>query len=105
MKVSSPTTTKISNEAQKPAVKKSKKDSKEDLKAKIREKFGDKALRKKTPKKIEDKAELNSKKAGKDDDEVHVGDIGKNNPDSMVTQSKLKDVLKSGAFKLSLIHI
>ena len=97
MKVNAATSTKISkNTPKKPTVKASK----EDVMAKIRAKFGDKALQKKKPKKTEDSSDIKTK-AKPIKEEESFGDIGKNNPDSELTQSKLKGVLKSGAFKFS----
>lgn len=72
-----------------------KKLSQDDIKAKIAAKFGEKA--KIVKPKIEDTAELNSK-AVSHSEEKGFGDIGVNDPKSSITQDKLKDLLKSGAF-------
>lgn len=73
------------------------------IRAKIKAKFGDKALEKKKevaqgPK---EKVELNSKGGVKNSDEEGFGDVGLNNPDSQLTHDKLKQVLKTGAFKFN----
>jgi hypothetical protein len=79
---------------------KKKKLSKEDIAAKVAAKFGKKSLPKKVEKPKVDEAEVSNKAKQKEavakDDAV--GDIGKNDPNSEMTQEKLKAVLKSGAF-------
>ncbi len=73
--------------------------SQDDVKAKIMAKFG-KDLTKK-PKATVDKVELSSKKGVTNSDEENFGDIGKNIPDSAVTQERLKSILKNGGFQFN----
>ncbi|MBD65469.1 MAG: hypothetical protein CME62_09700 [Halobacteriovoraceae bacterium] len=72
-----------------------KKLSQEDIKAKIAAKFGEKAKPQKAVPK--EKVEINSKGVSHSSEE-NFGDIQGNNPESEVTQEKLKDLLKSGGF-------
>ena len=88
-----------------PSNKLSKKLSKEEILAKVKGKFGKTAAPKKTPPKsqaeisnISDKAKAKSKK---DEGESVAGDIKNNDPNSVVTQEKLKNILKTGAFNFS----
>jgi hypothetical protein len=69
--------------------------SKAEIEAKIMARFGDKAQKKVAPEKP--KVEISN--SAKDSvEEVTTGDIGTNNPDSDITQEKLKSILKSGGF-------
>ena len=96
MKVSQQVPTNISKT--KSAIEpKAKKQTAEEVKAKIREKFGKETLVKEVKKPIEDKAELNSKPKI----EGVSGDDIDNDPKSTLTHDKIKQVLKSGAFKFS----
>ncbi len=92
MKVQTGEPTKITKEAP-------KKLSPDEIKAKIKSKFG-KDLTKKKAKPIADKAEI-SKKSAKSSGEKEFADVGSNDPNSDLTQNKLKDILKTGAFQFN----
>ncbi len=72
--------------------------SKEQIQAKISAKFGNKAAPK-APKIVEDKVEIESK--SKEMETKEIGDIKTNDPNSQITQDKLKDILKTGAFQFN----
>ncbi len=72
--------------------------SKEEIQAKISAKFGKKAAPK-APKIVEDKVEIEDKT--KNVDSKEFGDIKTNDPNSQVTQDKLKEILKTGAFQFN----
>jgi hypothetical protein len=77
---------------------KPKKLDNDDIKAKLMAKFGDK-IQKKAPKPVpKEKLELHSKKGVSSSDEEQFGDVHTNNPNSVVTQEKLKGILKMGGF-------
>ena len=103
MKVNSQATTHSQKNQQ--SAQNSEKMSRADVQEKIKQKFGDsfKAPVKKTEP-VEDKVEIQTKKTDVTEEEAHVGlksDIGKNDPDSEVTQEKLKSLLQTGAFQFN----
>ena len=69
--------------------------SKSEIEAKIKARFGDKAQKKAPPEKPKVELSNSAKEASED---FVTGDIGSNNPESDVTQEKLKSILKSGGF-------
>lgn len=90
MKVQTPKHTKITKIA--------KKLSKEEVQARIKAKFG-KDVQKKKPV-AKDKTDIETKGVKSSDDE-DFGDVGSNNPANQITHDKIKDLLKTGAFKFS----
>jgi len=78
-----------------------KKLSQEEIKAKIKAKFGKDLNDRPKPSKIDDKVELHSKGGVKSTSDEDFGDIGKNDPAHTMTQDKLKDILKTGAFSFN----
>lgn len=94
MKVESKQSTKITNGA--------KKLSPDEIKAKIKSKFG-KDLNEKPKMKEEvptDTADIKTKGVSSSK-EANFGDVGKNDPNSDLTQNKLKDLLKTGGFQFN----
>ena len=82
----------INNHGPKPG--QPKKLSAEEVRNKLREKFGDKVKDKPTKPKIEDKVDVREQSL-----DVHqTATVGKNDPNSDITQDKLRDILKTGAF-------
>ena len=77
-----------------------KKLSPEEIKARIKSKFGKDLNEQKAKKVVEDKVEVKKKGVSSSKDE-NFGDIGSNDPNSELTQSKLKDLLKTGSFQFS----
>jgi hypothetical protein len=73
--------------------------SPEEVKARIMSKFG-KDLNKKKPIKVEDKVELSKREASKSSEKV-IGDVGKNDPTSEETHSKIRHMLKAGTIHIS----
>ncbi|MAZ46968.1 MAG: hypothetical protein CME65_00305 [Halobacteriovoraceae bacterium] len=72
----------------------SKKLSPEQVREKLQEKFGNKVKAKPEKKPVEDKVELREQSF-----DVHqTATVGKNDPNSDITQDKLRDILKTGAF-------
>ena len=71
-----------------------KKPSPEEIRERLKAKFGDKVKEKPKKPKVEDKVELREQSL-----DVHqTATVGKNDPNSEVTQDKLRDILRKGAF-------
>lgn len=73
---------------------------KADIKAKLEAKFG-KKFDKKKPKKDPDVVVSIDKKGKKEVSDQGFGDIKNNDPNSKVTQEKLKKILSTGAFQFN----
>lgn len=73
----------------------------EEVKKKIQEKFGTAILEKKKSKLPQDKVELKNRDKLEDKTQAPSGDVGKNDPNDTVTQDKIRNVLKSGAFNFN----
>lgn len=87
------------NSAQSQNIAKSpKKPSKADIEAKIKAKFGVDMEEKRAEKKEADVVVSIDKKGKKEISEEGFGDIKNNDPNSEVTQEKLRSILKTGAF-------
>lgn len=71
-----------------------KKLSPEEVRQKLQQKFGNKVKEKPVKKQVQDKVEVREQTL-----DVHqTATVGKNDPNSEITQDKLRDILKSGAF-------